>query len=190
MTKNILGTQPLRSIFWFSGTQTKVYNVAIVLLSSLLIAAAAQIRVPMVPVPVTLQTFAVLLIGMSLGWRLGVLSVMVYLFEGAIGMPVFHGFSGGMATLFGVTGGYLLSFPVVAGCCGWLAQRWGNHFLSVLITALIGGLLILILGTAYLAIFIGWQKALVLGMLPFFFGDTLKAIMIAVIVPTLWKRQA
>jgi len=191
MTKTALIKQPLRSIFWFSGSRSKIYNFVWVIFGSLLIAAAAQVQIPMEPVPVTLQEFAVLLVAMSLGWRLGALSVIAYLLEGMVGLPVFAGFSAGPAILLGMNGGYLFAFLIAAVCCGWLAQRgWSRNFILAFATALLGAIIILLIGTTYLAAFIGWHKAFLFGMLPFLLGDILKVVMLAFIIPKFWRRKS
>src|SRR4051794_39821492 len=90
---------------------------------SLALAASAQILVPIQPVPMTLQSLVVLLIGAAYGWRLGAATVLLYLAEGLCGMPVFAGFRAGPAVLIGPTGGFLLGFVPAAALAGWLAAR-------------------------------------------------------------------
>lgn len=160
-----------------------------VLVGSLIIAAAAQIQIPLWPVPVTLQTFAVLFISMSLGWRLGLVTVLAYLFEGACGLPVFAQFSAGLMVLTGPSAGYLLAFPLAAILAGALVQhRVAKNFIGIMLTALVAFAFILAIGMTYLSLFTGWKAAYVLGMQPFLLGELLKAIMLAVIVPTLINK--
>ena len=104
-------------------------DVVLVLSGSLLIAITAQLTLPMWPVPLTGQTFGVLLVGALLGRRLGPISVMTYIGEGAMGLPFFQGGGAGVAHLFGPTGGYLAGFVVAAFIVGWLCElgwdrRW------------------------------------------------------------------
>lgn len=183
-------TAPLRSIFAYSGAYAKLYYAFLVLIGSFIIAASAQIEIPLYPVSVSLQSLAVVLMGMGLGPRLGTLTVIVYLIEGAIGLPVFAGFHSGIPTLLGMTGGYLFAFPFGAALAGWLVEHGlGKHFLGALASAIVGLALISLLGAAYLALFVGWQKAYFLGLAPFILGESLKAIFLAFIVPTLWRRR-
>jgi biotin transport system substrate-specific component len=91
--------------------------------SSILLAISSQIEVPMVPVPVTMQTFTVAMIGALYGWRLGTLTVLAWLGQAALGLPVLAGGAGGLAHFAGPTGGYLAAFVVMAAQVGWLAER-------------------------------------------------------------------
>ncbi len=161
----------------------------LVWLSSLIIAASAQITVALQPVPVTLQTFAVIMLAMIGGWRLGLLASVSYLIEGLCGLPVFANFSAGLPYLFGPTGGYLLAFPLAAVVAGYLVQRgWGKYAISSLAVAGISLAIILGLGASYLAIFTGSKTAIVLGVQPFLIGEACKAIMLATMVPFFWKK--
>ena len=158
----------------------------ITLLGSLVIAAAAQIEVPLWPVPVTLQSFAVLFLAMSLGWRFGLAMTLTYLAEGALGLPVFYGFSGGIAHLLGPTGGYLFAYPVAAALAGWLTQSWaGKSYFKVFAVAGVSLSVVLLIGMAYLSIFVGFSKAYWLGVFPIFLGEGLKAVMLTVMIPRL-----
>lgn len=126
-------------------------KAALALAGSLLIAVCAQIAVPMWPVPMTMQSFAVLLIGATLGWRLGMASVFLYLLEGASGLPVFQGFSFGGAALAGVTGGYLLAFIPAAGLTGWLvvSRNWARSTALTALAMSLATLLILAFGALW-----------------------------------------
>ncbi|MBX3476888.1 MAG: biotin transporter BioY [Brevundimonas sp.] len=153
----------------------------------LLIALAAQVAVPMVPVPMTMQTFAVLLAGAWLGPAWGTLVVLAYLAAGALGLPVFSDGSGGAQALWGPTAGYLWSFPIAAGLAGWAARKdwltrpWlGVGWLSVL------HLLILALGAAWLARFVGPGAAVRDGAAPFLIGAVVKS---ALVVAVLMARE-
>ena len=116
-------------------------NTLLVLMSSLAIALAAHVQIPLTPVPVTLQDFAVLLIAMLLGWRLASAAVLCYLIEGAMGLPVFANASG-FAELIGPAGGYLLAFLPAAAITGYLIERgWGRHIWGIASAGLIGGLM-------------------------------------------------
>ncbi|QKC80099.1 biotin transporter BioY [Mesorhizobium erdmanii] len=138
----------------------------------MLLALSSHIEVPMVPVPVTMQTFAVTLIGALYGWRLGALTIVAWLAEGWVGLPVL---ASGASWFY--TGGYLLSFPIVGALVGWLAEGgWnGNRVGLAFLAMLLGNLLCLVIGTAWLAAIIGAKEAIVSGFLPFIVGGVLKS---------------
>ncbi|MGO4738203.1 biotin transporter BioY [Bosea sp. 2KB_26] len=155
-----------------------------VLFGTLLLALASQISVPMVPVPITMQTLAVTLIGAFYGWRLGAVTVLAWLFEAALGLPVLAGGASGLPHFMGPTGGYLFSFPIVAALVGWLAERgWGGDRLVRSFAAmLLGNALCLVIGAAWLAALIGVERALLLGVVPFIVGAVLKSALGAAIL--------
>src|SRR5438132_10028927 len=125
-------------------------SVSLVFAFSLLTALAAQIVIPIGPVPITGQTFAVLLTGALLGSRLGAMAMIVYLIEGASGLPFFYGGTSGIAHLFGPTGGYLVAFPAGAFITGAFAENgWDKRFLSAVLAMAIGSLVILLAGWAW-----------------------------------------
>lgn len=158
-------------------SRSVAWKVGAVVLGSLFLALSSYIEVPMVPVPVTMQTFAVTLIGALYGWRFGALTIAAWLVEGAAGFPVLAGGAAGVQHFVGPTGGYLFSFPVVGAVVGWLAERgWnGNRVMLAFVAMLIGNLLCLVLGTAWLAVMIGAEKAITFGFLPFVVGGLLKS---------------
>ena len=162
---------------------------AITLAGSALIALCAQVSVPFYPVPVTMQTFAVILIGLIYGWRLGGITVALYLIEGAIGLPVFAGGKGGMIVLMGPTAGYLYGFFLAAVACGWFAERgFDRSYFKLIVPLLAGNVLLYTSGLIWLGNFIGWDKPVLdLGLYPFIPGDLLKIAMAAVLLPTVWK---
>lgn len=159
-------------------------RIAAVLLGSALLALSSRIEVPMVPVPITMQTFAVTFLGAIYGWRLGATAVLVWLAEGAMGMPVFAGGGGGLLSFVGPTAGYLLAFPLVAALTGWLAERGcdGRRPGLAFGAMLAGNLLCLVLGAAWLATLMGAEKALMLGVVPFLVGAVLKSALAAVVL--------
>ena len=152
-------------------------QVALVLGGTAVLAASSYVSIPMQPVPVSLQTFAVLMVGALYGWRLGGLTVLAWLLEAALGMPVLAGGKGGLAPFFGPTAGYLLAFPLGAVLMGWLAARgWdGTHPLRAFGAMLLCTTLILLLGGAWLGAMIGAAKGWQLGVLPFLVGDVVKS---------------
>ena len=157
---------------------------------SLLTAAAAQVVVPLpfTPVPLTGQTFAVLLTGALLGRRLGTLAMLAYLLEGAAGLPFFRGGAGGVAHFSGATAGYLLAFPAAAYVAGALAERgWDRRFMTAAAAMALGSLVILACGWAWLALmFKGGAEAFRLGVVPFLPGDVVKVALAAAALPSGW----
>ena len=162
---------------------------AITLAGSVLIALCAQVSVPFYPVPLTMQTFAVILIGLTYGWRLGGITVALYLIEGSIGLPVFAGGKGGMIVMMGPTAGYLYGFFLAAVACGWFTERgFDRSYLKLIVPLLVGNVLLYTSGLIWLGNFIGWDKpVLELGLYPFIPGDLMKIALVAVLLPTVWK---
>ncbi len=171
---------------------TRAQNMLLVVAGSLFVALCAQISLPLPfsPVPVTGQTFAVLLLGATLGARRSAAALLLYLAEGAVGLPVFApGGLPGLARLVGPTGGYLLAFPVAAFLLGWmmehLPRRWGLW----LAAALACELLILLAGSVWLLLIVplpGWSEAAQLGLLPFLPGALLKVLLVSACLPASW----
>ena len=157
---------------------------------SLLTAAAAQVVVPLpfTPVPLTGQTFAVLLTGALLGPRLGALAMLAYLAEGAAGLPFFRGGAGGVGHFSGATAGYLLAFPAAAYVTGLLAERgWDRRYVPAAAAMALGSFVILACGWAWLALmFKGGAEAFRLGVAPFLPGDVLKVALAAAALPSGW----
>ena len=173
-----------------AGASRMLRNVALVAIGSVLLAAVAQVAVPMWPVPVSGQTFAVLLIGMAYGARLGMATVLAYLFEGAIGLPFFAGGAFGLAPLLGPTGGYLVGFVLAAGVTGWLAQRgWGRNGMSTAVAMLIGNIVLYVPGLLWLSAFMHFNAhaTLVAGLFPFMLGDLAKLLLATAAMPLAWR---
>jgi len=158
---------------------------------TLLVAALAQVRLPLpfTPVPVTGQTLGVLLCGALLGSRRGAAALLMYLSAGLAGLPVFAGGAAGGAYLLGATGGYLLGFVLAAWVVGWLCERglersWRTAWLPFLA----GEALIYLAGLPWLALFVGGPgQAVALGLLPFLPGDLLKMLLAAALLPAAWR---
>lgn len=166
-------------------------SLALVVGFSLLVALAAQVVIPLpfTPVPVTAQTFAVLLTGALLGSRLGSLAMLAYLVEGAAGLPFFKGGAGGANYLFfSPTAGYLFAFPLAAFVTGYLAERgWDRRFLSAAAAMFLGSLVILAGGWAWLSLFFRTaEEAFLLGVAPFIVGDVVKIALAAAALPAGW----
>jgi biotin transport system substrate-specific component len=165
-------------------------SVALVAGFSLLTALAAQLVVPLpwTPVPVTGQTFAVLLTGALLGSRMGAITMLVYLAEGAVGLPFFRSGAGGAQHFAGATAGYLFAFPVAAFVTGYLAERgWDRRFATAAAAMALGSLVILACGWAWLTLLYRTAAdAFAAGVLPFLVGDVIKIALAAAALPAGW----
>lgn len=175
----------------------QVRAAGLVVAFSLINALAAQLsfHLPWTPVPVTGQTFAVLLTGAALGPRLGFAALVLYLAEGAAGLPVFAGGAGGPAALLSPSAGYLYAFPFGAAAVGWLATRgWDRHPLWMGAAMVAGNAVIYAGGLPWLA---GWLATagqfpgvagvLAMGLTPFLMGDALKAVAAMALLPGTWR---
>jgi len=156
---------------------------------------SAKIQVPFWPVPMTMQTFVVLTLGMALGWRLAGATLLLYLAEGTIGLPVFAGTPEkgiGLAYMLGGTGGYLIGFLIAAVVCGYLAERgWDRRVLTTVSAMLIGNVLIYVPGLLWLGAVFGWDKPILeWGLTPFILGDVTKLALAAIVLPMTWKLFA
>ena len=162
------------------------YKALAVLIGTAFLAVSSWISVPMLPVPITMQTFAVTMVGALYGWRLGGLTVVAWLLESFVGLPVLAEAMPGQLAFAGPTAGYLISFPVVAAFVGFLAERGltRNPFASFSVM-LIGTALCLTLGGAWLANMIGLEKAWIFGVAPFILGGVLKSALAAATIEML-----
>lgn len=155
------------------------------------IAAQPEIRLPYTPVPITLQTLAVLLAGAVLGSRRGFMSQALYLAEGAVGLPVFAGGAASVVHLMGPTGGYLWSYPFAAALIGWLVERGASRRAVTLAAALIASdLVILASGLVWVHQFFGtdFRQALGLAFYPFVVGDMVKVVVVGLSLPRILIR--
>src|SRR2546421_5385175 len=170
-----------------------VRQVGLVIGFSLLTALAAQIVIPIGPVPITGQTFAVLLTGALLGSRLGALAMITYLVEGATGLPFFAGAHGGLLHLMGPTGGYLIAFPAAAFITGAFAEHgWDRRFLTAAAAMAIGSAVIMLSGWAWFSIIMRTSPTLALfdTIIKFIPGDIIKIALAAAALPSGWKLVA
>jgi biotin transport system substrate-specific component len=149
-------------------------KVAAVLVGTAILAASAKVSVPMWPVPMSMQTYALLIIGALYGSRLGLATVLAYLAEGAMGLPVFAN-GGGIQHFVGPTGGFLLGFPVVAFLAGWFTERgYARTLVGSAASFTAAHLVVFAFGVPFLAVLIGWDKAVAFGFLPFLAGTVVK----------------
>lgn len=161
------------------------------LVGSALLTLSAKVQIPFYPVSMTMQTLVVLAIGFAYGWKLGALTMLLYLAQGAAGLPVFAGTPEkgiGIAYMLGVTGGYLAGFVLAAAVCGWLAERgWDRRASTTLLAMLVGNLIIYACGLLWLGSLLGWDKPILQwGLYPFLLGDLVKVILAAVALPGAW----
>ena len=186
LPRNILS----REIILERTTTTAIGLFSFIVLTAL--GAYVRIPLPFTPVPVTLQTFFVLLAGAVLGKRWGMFSQLGYVFLGSIGLPIFAGASFGLTALCGPTGGYLFGFVLV----GWLVGRTLTQenrevkFSRIIIVMLCASLSIDLLGCIWLKVFfrLGWRKIFILGLWPFLIGDITKSIVAAIVYKRIQRR--
>ncbi|MCZ4090023.1 biotin transporter BioY [Sinorhizobium psoraleae] len=166
---------PLKALFVLAGTG--------------FLAISSQISVPMVPVPITMQTFAITMIGVIYGWRLGVVTIMAWLTEALVGLPVLANGAGGVVHFAGPTAGYLASFPLIGGLAGWLAARgWtGDRVVLSFMAHFSANILCLVIGVAWLATLIGLEEAIMLGAAPFLLGAVLKSALAAAVLKAIQR---
>ena len=158
-----------------------------VVLGSLLLIASAKVQVPFWPVPMTMQSMAVLVLGLAYGSRLGAAAVLLYLTEGLAGLPVFAGTGAGPAYMAGPTAGYLAGFVAAAFVTGWLAERgWDRSAVKALAAMFVGHAVILGAGVGWLATLFGAEKAVAVGLVPFLAATVLKTALGAAIMQAAW----
>jgi biotin transport system substrate-specific component len=198
MQPHVSGRAALAETLLPEGAARLVSAILLVIGGSMLLAIAAKIQVPFYPVPMTLQTLAVLGIAATYGSRLAVITVLAYLAQGALGLPVFaNTTAAGPAYFMGPTGGYLLGFVVMAFIVGTAADHgWGRSFPKLLGAMLVADVVMLALGFAWLAWFatlssgttgLGAASAFGAGVAPFLLGDLLKVVLAAAAVPAVWR---
>jgi biotin transport system substrate-specific component len=164
-------------------------SIGLVFVFSLFIAAAAQFAIHIGPIPITGQTFAVLLTGALLGSRLGAAAVIAYLVEGAFGLPFFAGGAAGIVRFFGPTGGYLVAFPAAAFVTGAFAEHgWDRNYVRAVAAMAIGSAIVFAGGWAWYAVLTSTPPvaAFQIAVLPYLVGDVIKIALAAAVMPTGW----
>lgn len=170
------------SILWGTGKPSLLRSIVLIILGSLLVGLSSKVAIPLKPVPITLQSLAVLLVAMTYGFRLGVAAVSVYLVAGLLGLPVFA--TGNLSMAWG----YLFGFLVAAAATGFLAEHgWARRIIPALALALLGTLIILLFGWMVLAYFLGAASAFGVGVKPLIVGGVLKSIVVACVAPYFWR---
>ena len=177
----------INKLFPTYGINSYIKNVILILLGTLLLAVSSKVQVPFWPVPMTMQTFIVFIIGMSYGWRLAFSTLIVYLIEGSIGLPVFAK-GGGLAYLAGPTAGYLYGMTVAAGVVGFLAEQgYAKTYIKTFLSLMLGAIIIFTFGVGYLGSIIGYDNALTAGLYPFIPSEFFKIALALFLIPTIWK---
>lgn len=175
----------------FPRTADWIRDAILIVLGALFVATLAQLKIalPFTPVPLTGQTFAVLLVGATLGSRRAAAALVLYIAFGAFGLPVFAGGAAGIAYLSGATLGYLIGFVIAAYVIGLLAERGLERSLRTsLLPFLIGTVTIYVCGVAWLGLILGsFSQAVTAGLVPFLVGDALKLLTAALVLPAAWK---
>jgi biotin transport system substrate-specific component len=164
-------------------------EIALIVGASLFVALCARFSMPLpfTPVPLSLSNFGVLLVGLVLGSRRGLAALLLYLAEGAAGLPVF---AAGSAGLFGPTGGYLLAYPFVAFVTGWLREHSPRSFARYILACVAGEILLFAVGVSWIVFYLQspWSQAAVFGLYPFVAGEVLK-VSAAAGIAVQWQRK-
>ncbi len=191
MTTQSIQFPTLADTLW--GKPGLMRPLILALAGAALLTLSAKLKIPFYPVPMTMQTFVVLGLGMIYGWKLGASTVILYLALGAFGLPVFAGTPEkglGLAYMAGPTGGYLLGFALAAAATGYLAEKgWDRKMVSTFLAMLVGNIIIYVPGLIWLGQVVGWDKPILAwGLTPFLFGDLLKIVLAMIILPMAWKQ--
>ena len=179
----------LIQVLWPNQTTTSAPTryFTLLLVGVILLSASAKISIPFIPVPITLQTLVLLVLGMAYGFRLATSTALSYLALGVAGVPVFAS-GAGWAYFIGPTGGYLVGFVFAMSLMGFLGDRgWGKSIKSMIVPMLLGTVIIFVLGVTWLGYLIGYDKAIAAGLLPFIPGEILKIIVALFLIPSIWK---
>jgi len=171
----------------FNGVSSYAINVFLILIGTLILAISSKVQVPFWPVPMTMQTFVVFLIGMTYSIRLSFLTLLAYLFEGAMGLPVFAS-GGGLMYLTGPTAGYLYGMVIAVLVISYFANLgYGSSYFKTSLALIIGSIFIFSFGIIYLGSIVGYDKAIQAGLLPFIPSEIFKIALAVAIIPTTQK---
>ena len=175
---------------WPAARTNLTYQVLLAVIGSALLFVSAQVQIPTQPVPFTLQSMVLLLIGAAYGPWLGAATVLLYIAEGLVGLPVFQGFQTGAQVYY--TAGYLVGFPIAAFVAGWFTLHlrslpFSNALMTSLAAFLAADVVVFVLGFAWLANLIGAEKAWAGGVAPFLLWDALKVVLAALIAIGAWR---
>jgi biotin transport system substrate-specific component len=183
----------LAAAVWPTRTQSAALtrNALLALIGALALTVSAKLQIPFWPIPMTMQTYVVLVIGMAYGARLGLSTIALYLALGAMGVPVFAGTPEkgiGLPYMLGPTGGYLVGFLFASSCCAWFAARgFGRSFWKTLAAMTVGHLVIFAFGLAWLTVLMGFSKAFAVGVAPFWAATIAKTLLGVVTLPLAWR---
>ncbi len=182
----------LAATLWSPSRDSLMRQALLAVVGTALLTLSAKIQVPFYPVPMTLQTLVVLGLGMAYGWRLAGATLLLYLLEGAAGLPVLAGTPEkgiGLAYMLGGTGGYLLGFVLAATLVGYLAERgWDRNVATTALAMLLGNVAIYVPGLLWLGALYGWDKPILeWGLTPFLLGDLTKLALAAAVLPLCWR---
>ena len=171
----------------FENINSNLINILLALFGTFLLAISSKVQVPFWPVPMTMQTFVIFLIGMTYGVRLSFATVALYLFEGAVGLPVFAS-GGGVAYLIGPTAGYLYGMLFASVAISYLANLgFSKTYFKATLSLLVGSIIIFSIGIIYLGSIIGYEKAIVAGLFPFIPSELFKIALAVSLIPTIHK---
>ena len=194
MTSQSIRFPTLANEIWpdFLDDRSWARHVIFAVVGAALLTLSAKVKIPFYPVPITMQSFVVLALGLTYGSRLGAVTILLYLAAGVLGLPVFAGTPEkgiGLAYMMGPTGGYLLGFVVAAAATGYLAERGWDRKISLTFAAmLIGNIVIYLPGLIWLGNIVGWDKpVLQWGLTPFLLGDLAKIVLAMIVIPATWK---
>ena len=175
----------LNELITINGVNSYLVNIFLILIGTFILTISAKIQVPFWPVPMTMQTFVVFLIGMTYSVRLSFLTLLTYLAEGAFGLPVFAA-GGGLAYLVGPTAGYLYGMTLSVILISYLANKgFTQTYFKITLSLIAGSIIIFLFGILYLGSIIGYQKAIQAGLLPFIPSEIFKIALAVAIIPTI-----
>jgi biotin transport system substrate-specific component len=158
-------------------------KAVVLVLGVAFLTASSYVQVPMYPVPMTMQTFAVLAVGAFCGWRLGLATIIAWLALAMLNIPVLSEGKVGLAVFMGTTGGYLAAFPLMAIFIGWMAERgWTSRVVPAFLTLLAADVFCFVLGVTWLGTIVGFDKAIEYGLVPFALGDLVKTVLATAIL--------